>query len=132
VRGLLTGLLGQRAPVAVAEALDVVDQDLVLLGRPWPLLEPHLLAARSPPHYLVLLDLLLRRVLSASAVRFARLACLCRGEVWGNAARQGEEGEACACCLPCLFVFGDGSTVLVAVKARVESRGCPAIYLGGE
>jgi hypothetical protein len=51
--GSLTGLLGQRAPVAVAEALDVRDQDLVLLRRPWPPLEPHLLAARSPPHSLL-------------------------------------------------------------------------------
>jgi hypothetical protein len=30
--------------------LDVRDQDHVLLHRPWASLEPHLLAARSPPH----------------------------------------------------------------------------------
>jgi hypothetical protein len=43
-------LLGQRAPVAVAVALDVRHQDPVLLGRPRAPLEPHLLAARSAPH----------------------------------------------------------------------------------
>ena len=43
-------MLGQRAPVAVAEALDVGDEDLVLLRRPRALLEARLLAAGSPPH----------------------------------------------------------------------------------
>ena len=43
-------LLGQRAPVAVAVALDVRHQDPVLLGRPRTPLQPHLLAARSAPH----------------------------------------------------------------------------------
>jgi hypothetical protein len=43
-------LLGEGAPVAVAEALDVGDEDPVLLGRPRALVQTHLLAARSPPH----------------------------------------------------------------------------------
>jgi hypothetical protein len=44
------GLLGEGAPVAVAEAQDVGDEDPVLLGGPRALVETHLLAARSPPH----------------------------------------------------------------------------------
>ena len=43
-------LLGQRAPVAVAVALDVRHQGPVLLRRPRTPLQPHLLAARSAPH----------------------------------------------------------------------------------
>jgi hypothetical protein len=43
-------LLGQRAPVAVAVALDVRHQNPVLLGRPRTPLQPHLLAARRAPH----------------------------------------------------------------------------------
>lgn len=46
----LTGILGERAPVALAVLLDVGDELLVLLGRPRPLLQPALLAARRPPH----------------------------------------------------------------------------------
>jgi hypothetical protein len=103
-------LLGQGAPVAVAEALDVGDEDLVLLRRPWPPLEAHLLAARSPPHC----DLLLLPV--------ELCLCVCLVEVF-----VGVEGGRC------VFVFGDGSTVVYpwswsCWSARVESRGCPGIY----
>ena len=42
--------LGEHAPVAGSVGLDVVDEQLVLLGRPWPLLDALAVAARSPPH----------------------------------------------------------------------------------
>lgn len=42
--------LGEEAPAAVAVGLDVVDEELVLLRRPRPLLEPLLVATRRPPH----------------------------------------------------------------------------------
>ena len=41
---------GHGAPVAGAVLLDVGHQDDVLLRRPWPLLDPHLVAARRPAH----------------------------------------------------------------------------------
>jgi hypothetical protein len=44
------GVDGHGAPVAGAVLLDVGDQDDVLLRRPWPLLDAHLVAARRPPH----------------------------------------------------------------------------------
>lgn len=42
--------LGENAPVAGSVGLDVVDEQLVLLRRPWPLLDALAVAARSPPH----------------------------------------------------------------------------------
>lgn len=48
--GGLTGVLGHGAPVPGAMLLDVGDEDDVLLGRPWPLLDPLLVAARRPSH----------------------------------------------------------------------------------
>ena len=44
------GVDGHGAPVAGAVLLDVGHQDDVLLRRPWPLLDAHLVAARRPPH----------------------------------------------------------------------------------
>lgn len=43
----------------------------------------------------------------------------------GECRQQGGVSLLLAC-----LSFGDGSNVLVVLKARVESRGCPAIYLG--
>ena len=48
--GILTCELGEQAPAPVAVGLDVVDEELVLLRRPGPLLDAHLVAARRPPH----------------------------------------------------------------------------------
>ena len=49
--GILTSELGEQAPAPVAVGLDVVDEELVLLRRPGPLLEPlGPVAARRPPH----------------------------------------------------------------------------------
>jgi hypothetical protein len=42
--------LGEHAPVAGSVGLDVVDEQLVFLGRPRPLLDALAVAARSPPH----------------------------------------------------------------------------------
>jgi hypothetical protein len=44
------GVDGHGPPVARAVLLDVGDEDDVLLGRPWTLLDPHLVAARRTPH----------------------------------------------------------------------------------
>jgi dienelactone hydrolase len=46
------GVDGHGPPVAGAVLLDVGDEDDVLLRRPWTLLDPHLVAARRPPHLL--------------------------------------------------------------------------------
>jgi hypothetical protein len=46
------GVDGHGPPVAGAVLLDVGDEDDVLLGRPWTLLDPHLVAARRTPHLL--------------------------------------------------------------------------------
>jgi hypothetical protein len=47
----LTCELGEQAPAAMAVGLDVVDEELVLLRRPGPLLEAlGPVAARRPPH----------------------------------------------------------------------------------
>ena len=45
-----TGELGEHAPVAGGVGLDVVDEELVLLRRPRPFLQPLALAAGSPAH----------------------------------------------------------------------------------
>jgi hypothetical protein len=69
-------LLGQRAPVAVAVALDVRHQNPVLLGRPRTPLQPHLLAARRAPHVLIC------RSINVRPFAYAERAWLaCRGRV---------------------------------------------------
>lgn len=49
-RAKWTCILGQGPPVTLPVGLDVVQEDGVLLRRPPPSLQPHLLAARSSPH----------------------------------------------------------------------------------
>jgi hypothetical protein len=46
----LTGELGEQAPVARPIGVDEVDEQLVLLRRPRPLLHALAVAARRPPH----------------------------------------------------------------------------------
>jgi hypothetical protein len=46
----LTGKLGHGAPAALAVGEEEGDELLVLLRRPRALLQPHLVAARLPPH----------------------------------------------------------------------------------
>jgi hypothetical protein len=46
-----TGELGHGAPAALAVDEDEADELLVLLRRPRALLQPHLVAARLPPHF---------------------------------------------------------------------------------
>jgi len=50
-----TGELGHGAPAALAVGEEEADELLVLLRRPRALLQPHLVAARLPPHYNLLL-----------------------------------------------------------------------------
>jgi hypothetical protein len=50
-RRKLTGELGEQAPVAGPIGLDEVDEQLVLLRRPRPLLHALAVAARRPPHH---------------------------------------------------------------------------------
>ena len=45
-----TGELWHGAPAALAVVEEEADELLVLLRRPRPLLQPHLVAARLPPH----------------------------------------------------------------------------------
>jgi len=56
-----TGELGHGAPAALAVAEDEADELLVLLRRPRALLQPHLVAARLPPHSLLIKNSQARR-----------------------------------------------------------------------
>lgn len=47
---LPTCILGERSPRSFAVRSDILDEDLVLLGCPPPLLQPDLDAARSSSH----------------------------------------------------------------------------------
>ena len=49
--------LGDEPPAAVAIGEEEGDQLLVLVGRPWPLLQANLLAARLPAHHTLIPDL---------------------------------------------------------------------------
>ena len=70
------GVDGHGAPVAGAVLLDVGHQDDVLLRRPWPLLDAHLVAARRPPHSWLWLPAL--QLVDGVVVVVAVLAPYCR------------------------------------------------------